>query len=166
MFPVAQVAAGNSIFGFRESITLVSYIPHEKNGRILVLLSTAYHDVEIDSRTNRPRIVEGYEVAKTVVDTMERTCAMHSVSRIRKWPLAVFFTLLDVAGMNAQILHNVLRRESPQKYRRVFLKNLALALLKPQLQVIIKWKRSISCQISAKEDLSVLYKILLYIKLN
>lgn len=131
--------AGNSLFGFRDDVTLVSHVSHEKNKRTLVMLSSRHHGAEIDPRTNRPVIVEDYNAAKDAMDAVERTRAMYSVSRrTTRWPLAVFFALLDVAGMNAQVLYNVSRQESPQKYRRVFLKNLALALLKPQLQASVE----------------------------
>ncbi|XP_014467763.1 PREDICTED: uncharacterized protein LOC106740840 isoform X2 [Dinoponera quadriceps] len=133
--------AGSSLFGFRDDVTLVSHVSHEKNKKTLIMLSSRHHSVELDPRTNRPVIVEEYSAAKDAMDAVERTRATHSVSRrTTRWPLAVFFALLDVAGMNAQVLYNVSRRESPQKYRRVFLKNLALALLKPQLQERAKIK--------------------------
>ncbi|EFN89668.1 hypothetical protein EAI_10628 [Harpegnathos saltator] len=133
--------AGSSLFGFRDDVTLVSHVSHEKNKKTLVMLSSGHHDADIDPRTNRPVIVEDYNAAKDAMDAIERTRAMYSVSRrTTRWPLAVFFALLDVAGMNAQVLYNVSRRESPHKYRRVFLKNLALALLKPQLQERAKIK--------------------------
>lgn len=59
-------------------------------------------------------------------------CNSYSVSRrTRRWPLAIFVALLNVAGIN--VLYNFNNMES-QKIKRVFLKNLALSLMTPHLK--------------------------------
>lgn len=127
---------GSSCFGFRDDATLVSYVTEK--GKAIVVLSTTHHHAKINPRTNVPMTVEEYNAAKNAVDVVEQTCATYSVSKAtRRWPLAAFFALLDIAGLNAQILYNTCQKKIMQKCRRGFLKNLALALLKPHLQVSI-----------------------------
>lgn len=44
------------------------------------------------------------------------------------WPLVVLYALLDVKGINTQILFS-LNKNNTQEYRRIFLKKLALGLM-------------------------------------
>ncbi len=41
------------MFGFKENLTLVSYIP--KKGKVVVMLSSMHHDIAIDSATGDAR---------------------------------------------------------------------------------------------------------------
>lgn len=124
---------GSTRLGFRNDATLASHV--SQKGKAVIVLSTAHHDAKFNPWTKKPIIIEQYDAAKNAIDIMERTCAIYSVSKkTKRWPLAVFFVLLDVAGVNAQILYNASQTKFLQKYRRGFLKTLALALLKPHLQ--------------------------------
>ncbi|KAM0728009.1 PiggyBac transposable element-derived protein 4 [Formica fusca] len=125
--------------GFRNDATLVSHVP--QRGKAVIVLSTAHHDAKFNPQTKKPVIIEHYNAAKDAIDIVERTCAIYSVSKkTKRWPLTAFFVLLDVAGVNAQILYNASQSKFLQKYRRGFLKTLALALLKPHLQERAKIK--------------------------
>jgi hypothetical protein len=60
---------------------------------------------------------------------VDQLCATYDVSHnSRKWPLTVFYALLDFAGINAQVIFasNV----EIQMKRRQFLKSLAMDLMK------------------------------------
>ncbi|XP_029164703.1 uncharacterized protein LOC114935919 [Nylanderia fulva] len=130
---------GSTRLGFRNDATLASHVPQK--GKAIIVLSTAHHDAKFNPWTKKPMIIEQYEAAKNAIDVMERTCALYSVSKkTKRWPLTIFFLLLDVAGVNAQILYNASQTKLLQKYRRGFLKTLALALLKPHLQERAKIK--------------------------
>ena len=60
-------------------------------------------------------------------------CGTYSVARATtRWPLVIFFSLMDLAGINAQVIF--FSNETNQKNkRRIFLKNLSLSLMKSQL---------------------------------
>lgn len=60
-------------------------------------------------------------------------CDVYSVARVtRRWSLVIFFSLMDVAGINAQAIFCA--NEKNKKYkRRIFLKNLKFSPMKPQL---------------------------------
>lgn len=60
-------------------------------------------------------------------------CGTYSVARVtRRWPLVIFLVLMDIAGINAQILFYS-NGQNHKVSRRIFLKNLAYDLMKAHL---------------------------------
>lgn len=122
----------SSVFGFQKDETLVSYVP--RKNRAVIILSTLYDDDEIDPTSRKPELILDYNSTKEGVDTVDKMCALYSVSCITKrWPCAVFFSVLNIAGINAQILLKFACPSAAPKHRRIFLKNLALSLMKEHL---------------------------------
>lgn len=65
-------------------------------------------------------------------------CSNYSVQRrTKRWPLALFFQLLNITGINANIVFNF-RHGDSKHTRRHFLKNLSLSLMKPHLEARAK----------------------------
>lgn len=123
---------GSSIFGFQKDMTIVSYVPRAK--KAVILLSSMHDTDDIDSNTNKPNIILDYNATKGAVDTVDKMCAAYSVSRITKrWPLALFFVLVNIAGINSQILYYTKHANVDQVRRRIFLKNLCMGLMKEHL---------------------------------
>lgn len=123
---------GSYIFGFQKDATLVSYVP--KRNRAVILLSTMHSDSAVDPETKKPDILTQYDCYKGGVDSVDKLCSTYTVSRrTRRWSLAIFFQLLNIAGVNSQILYNQIHDER-HKYRRIFLKNLSLSLMKQHLE--------------------------------
>lgn len=88
---------------------------------------------EIDEETKKPEINLDYNATKGAVDTVDQMCGSYSVKRITKrWPLVIFFSIMDMAGINALILYHSNANNLKLK-RRVFLKNLSMSLMKPFL---------------------------------
>ena len=130
--PNKKRSPGSSIFGFQKDVTIVSYAP--KKNKAVILLSTMHSDAAIHPVTNKPDIIMDYNSYKGGVDTVDKMCATYSVlRRTRRWPLVLFLQLVNIAGINSQILYNSLHIEDGHKYRRVFLKVLAMSLMKPHL---------------------------------
>lgn len=108
--PPCFVAKGrpeySSQFGFSNVATLVSYVP--KKNRSVVLVSSLHCAAEIDESTNekqKPSIVIFYNQTKGGVDEVDKKAKMYSVSRKNnRWPLTLFFRLLDIAGINAMVI--------------------------------------------------------------
>ena len=95
----------SSLFGFKENLTIVSNIPRKwKN----VIMSLVHYDDTIDVRTGdqkKPEIIKMYNLTKTGVDTVDEMCTTYSTAwKSRRWPLTLFFCLLDIAGINAQVI--------------------------------------------------------------
>lgn len=122
----------SSLFGFQKQATLVSYVP--KKNKSVILLSTMHDFAEIDDTTNKPEIILAYNKTKGAVDTVDQMCGAYSVSRITKrWPVALFFVMLNIAGVNAQILYFKKHNDQNQYRRRLFLTDLAFGLLQEHL---------------------------------
>ena len=70
---------------------------------------------------------------------IEKTApAYRSKAGTRRWPMVVFYTILDVAAVNALV---IMQHTNPgyflqpkKKFRRDFLMDLGLALVKPQIE--------------------------------
>lgn len=120
------------VFGFQKDKMLVSYVP--RKNKSVILLSTLHDDDEIDPDTRKPQIILDYNATKGGVDTVDKMCAAYSVSRITKrWPCVVFYSLMNIGGINAQVLFKFACPTKAPKHRRIFLKNLALSLMKEHL---------------------------------
>lgn len=125
---------------------MVSYKPEARKD-VVVLLSTEHHDDAIPPMGNpkmKPTIVLDYNSRKGGVDAADQLVAEYSCQRpSKRWPMKIFFALLDVAAMNA---YKVFIHENPNfglsrggtgtpvKSRRLkAYRNLALQLVWPQI---------------------------------
>lgn len=77
----------------------------------------------------KPEIITFYNMTKGAVK-----CSVYSCSRrTKRWPMALFFALLNIAGINSHILYCWTKKEF-QLPRKQFLKNLSLILVKGLIQ--------------------------------
>lgn len=129
------------MFGFGEHSTIVSYVP-KKNRNVLVISSQHYDD-SIDQESGqamKPQMITYYNQTKSGVDVVDKLCASYNVARnTRRWPMVVFFSMLNVAGINAEVISIGNGQEHIR--RRLFLRKLGHELALPQLQ-----KRSLMTQ--------------------
>jgi hypothetical protein len=111
-------------------MTMVSYVP--KKGKVVLLVSTVHNHDKIDETTqhqSKPEVITTYNLTKGGVDTVGQLCATYDVSRnSRRWPLTVFHAVLNVTGINTQVIFS--SNEETQMKRRKFLKSLVMDLLK------------------------------------
>lgn len=114
----------SSLFGFQESATLVSYIPNKNKN--VILMSTMHHSGQIDESTKelkKPEIITFYNSTKAAVDVVDGMCVHFNVSRnSRRWPLTVFYQLLNIGGINANIIFKANNQIDTE--RRHFIKEL------------------------------------------
>lgn len=94
----------STMFGFSEQTTIASYVP--KKNRCVVMLSTMHHDNATDPHMeNKPEIILDYNRTKGAVDTLDKLCCQYSTKRgTRRWPLSMFFTLLDISMHNSSVI--------------------------------------------------------------
>ncbi|XP_054713571.1 piggyBac transposable element-derived protein 4-like [Uloborus diversus] len=122
----------SSLFGFQKDCTIVSYVP--KKGKCVLLLSTMHNDDTIDedsAEKKKPEIITFYNMTKCAVDVVDQMAASYTTARItNRWPMVVFFCILNVAAINARIIL-LSKKDPPVEYknRRHFLKKLALCLV-------------------------------------
>lgn len=129
---IAKKPEGTSLFAFDSDNMLVSHSP-KKNKNVL-LLSTMHRTKEIDEETNKPSVILFYNSTKGGTDSFDQLCHTYSVARVsNRWPLRVWYGILDQSAINAMIIYNC-REENKKMKRRSFLQELALSMVKPFLQ--------------------------------
>lgn len=130
--PHKNKVINSSFFGFQKEIMVTSYTP--KKNKSVILLSTMHNDTSVNSETKKPEVIHFYNSTKGGVDTVDQMCGNYLVSRrTRRWPLSIFFQLLNIAVINANILYNNTQIEKKHKNRRSFLKSLSMNLMNNHL---------------------------------
>ncbi|XP_031328287.1 piggyBac transposable element-derived protein 4-like [Photinus pyralis] len=130
--PNKHRAVQSTLFGFQENKMITSHVPKKNKG--VLLLSTLYNADEIDPTTNKPQVIMDYNATKGGVDTVDKMCASYSVSRItRRCPCVIFYSFMNIAEINAHVLHSFAKPRDSPKFRGIFLKNMALTLMKEHL---------------------------------
>lgn len=77
-----------------------------------------HYDSKINIETRKPNIIMDYNFTKDGVDTVDKMCAAYSISRITKWwPLMIFYNLMNIAGINAQVLYSYSKQNYFPKVR-------------------------------------------------
>ncbi|KAL7831311.1 hypothetical protein SRHO_G00308140 [Serrasalmus rhombeus] len=111
---------------------LTVYAP--KTNKTVCVLSTMHMHVKIaDDRKRKPNTVTDYNRMKCAVDIMDQKVRAYTVrAGTRRWPVAVFYNLLDLAAMNAHVLYMACTGSTES--RRVFLCALAEELRHRYLQ--------------------------------
>lgn len=96
-----------SEFVFQNNLTLVSYIP--RKGKNVILMSSMHHYAAIDPTTadkKKPEIITFYNATKSEVDVVDKLCGTYSTSRnTNRWPMVLFYMILDVAAINAHVIY-------------------------------------------------------------
>ncbi|KAJ3646387.1 hypothetical protein Zmor_005897 [Zophobas morio] len=125
----------SSMFGFQEGTTIVSYIP--KKYKNVILASSMHHDDTIDPATGekyKPEIITFYNGTKGGVDTVDELCSTYNVARnTRRWPMVLFYSIMNMAGINGQIIY-MANNPNSNLVRRKFLKQLAVKLADEHLK--------------------------------
>jgi hypothetical protein len=115
---------GEANFLYSNNFTLMAYC--DKPPKIVVLLSSCGHGPNRNETSGRPRIVEDYNLNKSGVDMFNKLVKSRTCRRkTRRWPLRVFYFILDAAAYNAYILYR--HRKSTTQVD--FLKQLCIILV-------------------------------------
>ncbi|XP_023225627.1 piggyBac transposable element-derived protein 4-like isoform X2 [Centruroides sculpturatus] len=126
----------SSLFGFSKDFTLVSYVP-KKNKNVL-LLSSFHRNDTIDDTTGsrkKPEILTFYNLTKGGVDILDQLTSNYNVQRnTKRWTMVIFYCLLNIAGVNAHIIHHSNKNTTNDISRKGFLKQLGLELMFEQIE--------------------------------
>ncbi|XP_048842318.1 uncharacterized protein LOC125715113 isoform X11 [Brienomyrus brachyistius] len=108
------------------SVSLTIYSPKKK--KTVCLMSSLHKDVAIgDDKKRKPNTITDYNHMKCGVDVLDQMARMYSVrSATRRWPVAVFYNMLDLAAVNAYVLYKACTGWKGK--RRLFLSLLAKEL--------------------------------------
>lgn len=127
----------STIFAFSDQLTLVSYVPKKK--KVVTLLSTMHHDCAVEGPTKKPHVILHYNDFKGGVDNLDKLAATYTCRRkCNRWPLAVFFNMIDVGGIAAFVVWLYSHPDNlakQQRLRRNFLIQLGRQLVEDCIQL-------------------------------
>ncbi|KRZ73174.1 PiggyBac transposable element-derived protein 4, partial [Trichinella papuae] len=129
-------AVHSSKFVFTEQCTVVSNI--SKKHRMVLVCSTLQKDASLSTGEGcKPEMILDYNASKGGVDNMDKMFASYTSQRMTaKWPLVVFYNIIDVSANNGYLLwtHCNLEWNASKMYRRcLYLEELGKALVTPQI---------------------------------
>ena len=110
-----------------EGVFLTKYQGKEK--KFVLLLSTLHDSSNIeDTIKKKPETIQFYNKTKCGVDVVDSMTRLYSTkSANRRWPVAVWYGLLDIAALNAWILFK--KNVSSSVSRKDFIANLSKQLI-------------------------------------
>ena len=127
----------SSLFGYHDQFTLASYVP--KQGRAVLLLSTLHHDSAVSGPDKKLDAILHYNTTKSGVDNTDHLATVHmSRHKTSRWPMSLFFNMLDIGGIAAFIVwlgNNPDWKVSEGiRRRRIFLTDLGYAMVTPHME--------------------------------
>ncbi|XP_054083377.1 piggyBac transposable element-derived protein 4-like [Zeugodacus cucurbitae] len=118
----------STLFCYRNNnIGLCSYMAKPKNP--VIMLSTAHYRQSTD-----PDQILDYNKFKAGVDTMDQMLTGYACKcSTNRWPLAMFYNMLDIAGLASFIIYDELNPAKQSDKRRSFIIELARQLVIPHM---------------------------------
>ena len=98
------------------NITLTSY--QGKKNKNVIILSSLHTNVTVSQEGKRlPETIDTYNATKFGVDILDQKARFYSTKvPCRRWPIQVFYNILDFAAINASVLYNqVLNKKLSRK---------------------------------------------------
>uniref|UniRef100_A0A3Q3KRH5 PiggyBac transposable element-derived protein domain-containing protein n=1 Tax=Monopterus albus TaxID=43700 RepID=A0A3Q3KRH5_MONAL len=127
-------SVNSSKFLYTADTSLVSYVPRRRKN--VLLMSTLHRSGKICGQ--KPEIIMHYNATKGAVDNLDKLVTVYSCKRgTLRWPLAIFFDMLDISAYNAFVVWTAIKPRWNQKKlqrRRFFLEELGKALVIPYMQ--------------------------------
>lgn len=155
---------GSEFIFHDNNYTIVRYT--EKPGKSVTLLSSM-HRSKCIMENNKPSIIDFYNETKAGVDTLDQLIRYYTVRRkTRRWPLVLFYNILDIACYNSQVIYTVqfpeFKKKHDNRVRRKFIDELVENIkdsyveqseLSPSTTEITKYVRHkrVRCQICPRE---------------
>lgn len=108
----------SSTFLYTADTSLVSYVP--KKGKNVVLMSTLHRDGRIcDQEHQKPEIIMDYNATKGGVENLDKLVTAYSCKRrTLRWPLVIFFDILDISAYNSFVIWMALNPEWNASFSR------------------------------------------------
>lgn len=132
--PARHRLVDSTIFGFTKDITISSYVP--KPNKAVITVSSMHHMPDVDEVTKKPEIILFYNRTKIGVDLLDQRCSNYTTGRrTRRWPLAVFYRLLDISASNCYVVSLSAQTQGQKiESRFKFMKRLAEQLTRPHME--------------------------------
>jgi hypothetical protein len=130
--------AFSTLFAWNDSVMIASYVP--KPRKVVLMLSTEHDQPDISQRSDRkPVVILDYNATKGGVDTVDQMIDIYQTKvASRRWPMTVFYTMIDISALNSLVIwiykNPTWNASKPDQRRRLFLSELGMTLIKPQLE--------------------------------
>ena len=87
--------------------TLTVYAPKRK--KTVYVLSSMHSTIQTQETTKKkPNTITLYNTTKCGVDIMDQMVREYTVrAGTRRWPVAVFYNMIDIAALNAHVLYHL-----------------------------------------------------------
>ncbi|XP_047132681.1 piggyBac transposable element-derived protein 4-like [Hydra vulgaris] len=110
----------DSTFYINGPLNLIVY--QAKKKKTVILLLTLHREVtEQSDGKKKPEAVLYYNANKCGVDMLDSMCQqMSTKSGCRRWPLAVFFNILDLTGVNVRIIFKKVTQQKISRRRFLY----------------------------------------------
>lgn len=118
------------VYKTENNCTVTAY--KAKPNKAVMILSSLHRSVTItEGEKHKPETIVYYNRTKCGVDSLDQMCRLYTTKAgTRRWPVAVFCNMLDLAGINAWILYRASLNSSIS--RRQFLLDLVTELCMKQ----------------------------------
>lgn len=101
---------------YQKDLMIIKY--NQKKNKSVVLLSTQHSRPDINDSTKKPEIIHYHNSNKSGVDTLDQLIRCYSCKRASKrWPMAIFFNMIDIVAYNAFILFTQKNPQYIKKYK-------------------------------------------------
>ena len=128
--PTKGRKVGETCYGFTKNLTLLSHTP--KKNKAVILVSSMHHTMATDPN-DKPEIINFYNSTKGGVDSMDEKCAKYTCSRrTRRWPMAIFYKIVDICSTNSYIMYNSFPGNDSKRFK--FVKTLAGKLIEEHVR--------------------------------
>ena len=137
MRPAKNRDQHSSVFGFKNKVTLVSYVPRQN--KAVLTISTMHHNDNVEGDNQKPEIILHYNDTKSGVGNLDHLATLYTSRRkANRWPVVLFGNCLDVGAVAALIIwlaqYPGWNSSAVNGRRRLFLLELGNELIKPQIQ--------------------------------
>ena len=137
MKPNSSREVYSSMFGFKDQVTLVSYVP--KKNKAVKAPSTMHHDTVVEGEEYKPEIIMHYNATKSGVDNLYHLCTLYPCRRkVNRWPVVLFGNCIDVGAVAAFVIwmakYPEWKSSEGKRRRRISLLELRQELVIPHIK--------------------------------
>ena len=121
-----------AVFNYEHNLTL--QCQQVSSTKKLMILSSCHHNPSVIEK-NKTELQMFYNATKGGVDTFDQLCSLTScIRKTRRWPLCLFFGMLNIAMVNAHILFSSMFT-STRSNRKSILKDAAFEFCTPFIKI-------------------------------
>ncbi|KAL1390375.1 hypothetical protein pipiens_012394 [Culex pipiens pipiens] len=138
MLPSKTREVHSTTFGYNDQMMMASYVPKKNKAVVFLTTNPELKGVDATSTKKKAYINLHYNAGKAAVDNLDKVTREFTVSRrTKRWPVKVFYDVLDVMIHNALVIFSLKNPEiSNRKQSKVrFMQLLAYELAEANVKI-------------------------------